>query len=210
MAEVPPQRKWLDRYNREWHAVVEHAGLAKTFEAYLVNDFKRNLALAREAELVEAADLLLPAVVMMSPAAERAREFRYFEPFDQQRHFKVLPLLTPDNFHTEVLGLVNAAQDQLLIQNQTFNAPKDGQELMGELVQAVLAKQRAGLDVRIIFRVLRAADARANLEALQELGFDLRAVKLQTNCHTKGVIVDGARVLLGSQNWSSDGGVPQP
>ena len=29
--------------------------------------------------------------------------------------------------------------------------------------------------------------------------------KVQRNCHTKGIVVDRKKVLLGSQNWSNDG-----
>ena len=28
---------------------------------------------------------------------------------------------------------------------------------------------------------------------------------MQHNCHTKGIVVDRKRILLGSQNWSNDG-----
>ena len=38
-------------------------------------------------------------------------------------------------------------------------------------LDAILEKQNAGLDVRIIFRILMAGDARENLEALQDRGF---------------------------------------
>jgi len=92
-----------------------------------------------------------------------------------------------------------------LIQNQSFNAPKPNHAQLKELLDAVLAKQRAGVDVKIIFRVLFAPDARENLEKLQEFGFDDGSIKVQKNCHTKGIIVDRKRVMLGSQNWSNDG-----
>ena len=204
LAETPPSRDWLARYNREWHAVVEHEGLAETFERYLQHDFTRNHELAGGTEALPP-DLLLPQEALLPCAGELAEAFRYFAPFDEERELTVTPILTPDNFHATVLDLVRGAQEQLLIQNQTFNAPRDGQDALRELVEAVLERQRAGLDVRIVFRLFRPADARANLEALQELGFAMDRIKVQANCHTKGVIVDGRHVLLGSQNWSSDG-----
>ena len=34
---------------------------------------------------------------------------------------------------------------------------------------------------------------------------DLASVKVQVNCHTKGIVVDRRRVLIGSQNWSNHG-----
>jgi phosphatidylserine/phosphatidylglycerophosphate/cardiolipin synthase-like enzyme len=69
----------------------------------------------------------------------------------------------------------------------------------------VLAKQKAGVKVQIIFRVLYPPDARENLTNLIDYGFQEENVKVQVNCHTKGVIADRKRVLLGSQNWSNLG-----
>jgi phosphatidylserine/phosphatidylglycerophosphate/cardiolipin synthase-like enzyme len=44
------------------------------------------------------------------------------------RIFSVQPLLTPDNYHEHVLDLIESAQEELLIQNQTFKAPKPGHD----------------------------------------------------------------------------------
>jgi V8-like Glu-specific endopeptidase len=204
LSENPQKREYLTKYNREWHAIVEHSALAKTYEAYLLNDFAQN----RDnipGEALEIPDLLLPAGLFVPSLEERAKPFKYFAPFDQNREFSVQPLLTPDNFHEQVLKLVESAEEQLLIQNQTFNAPKEQDEKLAELLDAVLAKQKAGVDVRVIFRVLYAPDARENLTNLIDLGFDENRIRVQPNCHTKGVIVDKKRVLLGSQNWSNLG-----
>jgi phosphatidylserine/phosphatidylglycerophosphate/cardiolipin synthase-like enzyme len=119
--------------------------------------------------------------------------------------FTVTPLLTPDNYHDKVLELVRSAQQELLIQNQTFNAPKEDHHELKELVDAVLEKQRAGVSVRVIFRLFFRSDARKNLSALKDMGFNMDFFRVQKNCHTKGIIVDGKRVLLGSQNWSNYG-----
>jgi phosphatidylserine/phosphatidylglycerophosphate/cardiolipin synthase-like enzyme len=43
------------------------------------------------------------------------------------------------------------------------------------------------------------------LERLKDCGLDLANVKVQVNCHTKGIVVDRRRVLIGSQNWSNHG-----
>ena len=115
------------------------------------------------------------------------------------------PLLTPDNYFPYVLELVESAHDELLIQNQTFNAPKDNHDALRALIDAVIAKQRAGVKVRIIFRLVLPSVARKVLEELRDYGVDLAGVKVQPNCHTKGIIVDRRQVLIGSQNWSNDG-----
>jgi phosphatidylserine/phosphatidylglycerophosphate/cardiolipin synthase-like enzyme len=49
------------------------------------------------------------------------------------------------------------------------------------------------------------SDARRNVEALVDMGFDADSLRVQTNLHTKGIIVDGKKVLLGSQNISETG-----
>ena len=203
--EEPQKREWLERYNREWHAIVEHEALAEVFEAHLLHDYENNVG-AEGREELDLPDLLVPESFFV-PSAERATRFRYFEPFEARRVFSVRPLLTPDNYHEHVLDLIEGAQEELLIQNQTFNAPKADHDKLRELIEAVLAKQRAGVEVRVIFRLhdFAITDVRRNLEALKERGFDMDDFKVQRNCHTKGIVVDRKKVLLGSQNWSNDG-----
>lgn len=202
--ESPHRRMWLEQYNRDWHVIVEHAGLARKYETLLLHDLAENEKLGAE-EALALPDLLLPSVYFMPTAEERVAPFEYFAPFDEERTFTVTPILSPDNYFEEVLALVKGAEDEVLIQNQTFNAPKEDHDKLRELVSVVLDKQRTGVRVRIIFRVLFPADARENLEALQALGFDMADFKVEKNCHTKGIMVDGKRVLLGSENWSNDG-----
>ena len=204
LKENPQKRTWLEQYNREWHAIVEHRPLAQILETHILNDFNNNLD-GGGLESLALPDLLMPAVFLVPSALEATATFKYFEPFDENRAFTVTPLLTPDNYHAKVLDLINSATTQLLIQNQTFNAPKAGQTQLKELLDAVLAKQRAGVEVRIIFRLFVASDARQNLEKLKEFGFDDKSIKVQKNCHSKGIVVNRKRVLLGSQNWSNDG-----
>jgi V8-like Glu-specific endopeptidase len=204
LTEKPPKCSWLTRYNREWHAIVEDPGLAKTFEAFLLHDFKENRDFVPREEIA-LPDLLMPEAFFVPSAAERARPFSYFKPLDETRRFTVQPLLTPDNYHEHVLRLVKSADEELLIQNQTFNAPGENQEKLRELVDAVLAKQQAGVKVRIIFRVLFASKARKVLEELKDFGFNMDDFKVQTGCHTKGIVADRKRVLVGSENWSNEG-----
>jgi phosphatidylserine/phosphatidylglycerophosphate/cardiolipin synthase-like enzyme len=178
--------------------------LAKAYQAYILNDFDQNKNNVPH-EAFEIPDIVVPGAIFVPAPEEATKQFQYFKPFDENRNFTVQPLLTPDNFHRAALDLINSAQEQLLIQNQTFNAPGDNDEKLRELLDAVLAKQRAGVDVRIIFRVLFPSDARQNLSDLVDFGFSEQKIKVQVNCHTKGVVVDNRRVMLGSQNWSNLG-----
>ncbi|PTT77366.1 hypothetical protein DBR42_25265 [Pelomonas sp. HMWF004] len=192
----------LRKYNREWHAVVEHPGLAKTFEAYLRNDLKKGSA----PDFVEAVAALPNIAVPMleSLAAGVGPNARYFEPLDVDEVVKVTPLLTPDNYFDAAIELVRSAESEILLQNQTFNAPTEHQDKLAELVGLLLEKQRE-IPVRIVFRVLMESDARSNLEALVDMGFDPDQIQVQSNLHTKGIIVDGTKVMIGSQNISASG-----
>ena len=206
LAEQPPDRKWLTRYNREWHVVIEHAGLSRTLAAYLRHDYEHNLGAVRTvAEELPAWPELLVAEQTVATSLDAAATWRYFPPYDVLRRVTVRPLLTPDNYHRHVLALVRGAREELLIQNQTFKAPKAGEDALRALVDAVIARQRVGVRVKIIFRTLLPAQTRLELEQLKDYGLDLADVKVQVNCHTKGIVVDRRRVLIGSQNWSNHG-----
>ena len=198
----PPSIVPLRTYNREWHVIVEHEGLSKTLQAYLVNDFTNNPLATSEAVLPPLPDLFVP---VFEPGLEAAAAFRYFGPFDQTRDFTVTPILTPDAFVEPVCALIRGATSEILLQNQTFDAPKAGQDGLAKLVDAIIAKQRQGVSVRIIIRSFLPSKDRRNLEALTDRGLKIDTVRFQQNSHTKGLIVDRKRVLIGSQNWSQTG-----
>ena len=78
LEEQPARRQWLDRYNREWHVIIEHSGLARRLAAYLQNDFRHNLRAPRG--LAEQQPDLLVAEPLLQPAA-RGATWQYFPPF---------------------------------------------------------------------------------------------------------------------------------
>lgn len=194
----------LRTYNREWHVIVENETLAQTYEQFIRYDYESNKGYRiNQEELMENMNFFIPVNAL--ERMDESPDLEIFKPFSENKLFTVTPLLTPDNFHSEVLALINSAESELLIQNQTFNAPNPGQLKLEELVSAVLKKQEEGVDVKIIFRIIHSASARKNLEKLIDMGFDKNTIKLQRNCHNKGIIVDKKKVLIGSQNWSNDG-----
>jgi hypothetical protein len=193
----------LKNYNREWHVIVENEELAKTYELFIQNDYAHNKNYkTNPEEAIADLNFLIP---VNAPELKAGTSYESFKPFSENRSFKVMPLLTPDNFYDALIELVDSAETELLIQNQTFNAPNLGQVKLEQLINAVLKKQQQGVDVKIIFRVISSVTARKNLEKLIEMGFDKNSIKLQWNCHTKGVIVDKQTIMIGSQNWSNDG-----
>lgn len=44
-----------------------------------------------------------------------------------------------------------------------------------------------------------------DFEELRRFGLDPRRIKIQKGCHTKGIVIDGKKVLLGSHNLSNMG-----
>lgn len=192
---------FLDTHNREWNAIVHHRGLAEIFEAHLRND----LTNGSTPDFVEALAKFPNIAVPMLEARRGPRpSVKYFDPLEIDEKVQVTPLLTPDNYFEAMLALVKSAKREILLQNQTFNAPGPQHEKLAELLGAIQEKQRH-IPVRIVFRLFMESNARQNLEALMDMGFDMDMVRVQKGLHTKGMVVDGRHVLLGSQNISESG-----
>lgn len=199
-------RSLIEDNNREWHAVIEHRGLARTCQTAVLGDFDAN----RDTRPEEFAGLPeLWFVGGTTPVAEEALgAVTYFAPFDETREFTVQPILTPDNYLDIVVPALKKARHSVLIQNQSLSVPPqqaDARYL--EFWKTLLSKQRRGLDVRLIFRVQDRdpSGGREMFEALKDYGFDPKRIKVQKGCHTKGMIIDGQRVMLGSHNLTHMG-----
>jgi hypothetical protein len=194
------------KFDRDWHVVVEHAGLADTFSKFLEND----LTVASEHQVGGGA--LAPAAaaaveeLALEPRALPAAGFaQFFAPQTFTGRMRVTPLLTPDPgvYSAAVLALVQSATQSLYIQTQYAHpSVQAGDAAFTELLQAVVDRQRAGVDVRIIFSQW---ENQGFLEKLQAVGFDLAQVRIQQGVHNKGIVRDGTAVLISSQNWSGDG-----
>jgi hypothetical protein len=198
--------KLLQTYNREWHVVVENDALAAVFEEFLKWDLKQAEPL--QAEGGERGVERLPDLLVPLDEFERgvppglALTSRLDLPEDAP--VRVQPLLTPDNYAEHALKLVQSATRTLYFQNQYIHVTTRQDEAFTELLEAVKKKMADGtVDVRIILRDI--GDTRKMLEAMEADGFDMDRVKVQRSCHTKGIIVDGQTVLVGSHNWSSQG-----
>lgn len=198
-------RRLLAKTNREWHAVIEHGGLAKAYRTAILGDFTANRNTRRE-------ELALPELYYASSAPALAAEalgaVEYFPPFDEKRKFTVQPILTPDNYLDVLMQAVSGVEDSLLVQNQSLSTPpQNADPRYRALWSTILAKQKRGFDVRLIFRLQDRdpAGGREMFEALKDFGFDPKRIKIQKGCHTKGMVIDGKRVLLGSHNLTNMG-----
>jgi len=201
----------VENYNREWHVIIKHSGLAATFRNHLEQDLKDNAAYSE----VESIEPIMPYVLVPISNRERVAAPRQFRAFPEKKiegRLRVQPLLTPDNYPEVVLELIQQARNRVLIENQSFNLWKgitDTPEHFLKLVRAVKEKQKAGKDVRIIFREGYGKE-KETLRAMKKLGLrtDADHVRFFDKCHTKGIIIDDNIVVLGSQNWTAAGTGP--
>jgi hypothetical protein len=201
-------------YNREWHAIVESERLAKVFRRHLEEDFKDNAAATGVEAPEEPGPLVLVPEQMFDLDIEAPRRFKAFPPCviepDDPDVPTVTPVLTPDNYAAVVTRFILGARKSVLFENQSFSLSEDEDNLpehFRELAEALLRQQQNGLDVRIIFRSGFGKE-RDTIRKLVEFGFKPASVRHFDKVHTKGIVVDGKAVLLGSQNWTGAGTGP--
>lgn len=190
--------------DRDWHVIIGSPEIARQFTAYIEHD----LAIAESVEHPAAALSLQPPVEIPFTLRLAAQGTFLFHPPLQisGEQLTITPLLTPDtdSYRPHMLTLLQSAQSKLYVQLQYIHPPQDGVDTdFKALIDVVIAKIAAGVDVRIICSQWQATQGW--LERLQEFGISLSTVRLQNGVHNKGFIVDGEKVAVGSQNWSGDG-----
>jgi V8-like Glu-specific endopeptidase len=213
----------LREHNREWHAIIEHPGLATLFQKYIAYDFEQaTLFPLEEGESVAPPDVQFFVPLEALEARRRARgQIKYADPLELDEELDVEPLLTPDRnaqggplFMTAATQMVKRATSRIYVQNQSFGFTGDDNEEITNFFTILKDQQDRGLDVRIIFRDAsdfhRAADLEKQqqlIERLQHFGLDVspNAMRVQPKCHTKGIIIDSKEVMLGSQNITNQG-----
>lgn len=195
--------------NREWHVVLQNKTLAERFRNHIRADFERSLELGGEAEGVAEEPLVDVPMTFLEGVELEAAATKVLEPLQLSRRIRVKPLLTPDKsgavFSKAVLRLIRSAETQLLFQNQYVSMKGADSGFFKQLVDALAEKAQELDDFRMILR--RENDAlQFDLSQLKRRGIDVEnQVKLLSNTHTKGIVVDGKQVLIGSHNWSSLG-----
>jgi phosphatidylserine/phosphatidylglycerophosphate/cardiolipin synthase-like enzyme len=189
--------------DRDWHVVIDHPQLASLFEQYLLHDHDQAGAHNQPAPPPATLALAAPA-----PPAQTPPFIQFFPTHRVTDHIRVQPLLTPDPgvYVNAVKALIAGAKATLYLQYQYIELPGTptvAAQPFIDLVGAVVARQNAGVDVKIITSEYQTA---GYLEQLQTAGIDVvHNVKIQNNVHNKGIIVDGHTVLVSSQNWSTAG-----
>ncbi|WP_027582945.1 phospholipase D-like domain-containing protein [Bradyrhizobium sp. Ai1a-2] len=199
--------------NREWHVVIKNKTLANRYRNHILADleFAKENGGSEEA-VVEDVFIDVPTAIEESVALElEARAAtRIFDPITIKRRVKVKPLLTPDKrgkvYTDAVLDLIESADDQLLFQIPYINSFKSSAAgNLEKLVKALIRKSKEIDDVRVILRSDHGSWIPC-AEDLKKRGLNLnKCLRHLPSTHTKGMIVDGQRCLVGSHNWSGNG-----
>lgn len=123
--------------------------------------------------------------------------------FNPEEGIKIQPVLTPDNYISEVAELLRSATKSIRIEQQYIRVEHDHIKNLlacipgGITVQIILA-QPIG-DAKSIARTMNEFDVLQN-----HYSYDVRFLSKQfTHCHNKLIIVDDKTVLISSQNWSN-------
>ena len=212
--------------NREWHVVIKNKKLASRFRNHILQDFTRSKDLGAgelPPKLMNEALSIMDQTFVDVPIEaieesivfERRAPNRILEPKKINKKVKVRPLLTPDQegavYSEAVLDLIQSAKNSLLFQIPYIGMPANPREDRGyidELIKALTAKLKTLDDARVI---LRSGGSRLSAPAHAAWFFKSKGVDIKNRLrviddhHTKGMIVDGKRVLLGSHNWSKPG-----
>jgi len=210
--------------DRDWHIIVEDAGLARTFVAYLDFDYRTAAAnqLSSQPSIEKAIE---------DARAKRAREANPTPPCQSKNaararggagttvapkvfnnlSLRTTPLLTPDKlpntqdgqYLTNIIRLIKNARNSIYIQLQYIEASKGNGSLYDHLLQAIAGQIAANTVVKLI---VSANYAEKWGEKMKDEGVDLTAnIRTLPNVHNKGFIIDGETVVISSQNFSPAG-----
>ena len=130
------------KYNREWHVVVEHQGLAETLAPTSTPTSNRP-SRSRPRSAARPRGGQNPGCWSRSTRARRPREVKRIKPLVLNRSVKVLPVFTPDNYAENVLPLVRSARSTLYFQNQYIAIAKEIPQAFSDLLDALLDRARA-------------------------------------------------------------------
>ncbi len=200
----------LPKCNREWHVICDHAAASDALAEIIERDLRAAQSEAAPARFVIAA--AGPMIFLDQPPKEFPYD-TFVAPaeffFTADRQHRVVPLLTPGDAYIEaVMTLVQQAQSQLLVQNQSLaflKSEEDQDNNYTEFTRLLAAKSREIRDFRLLLRVFPFDNVEDRLDVYRAKGFDVDKIRFQPGCHNKGIIADGRTVLIGSHNFTNAG-----
>jgi phosphatidylserine/phosphatidylglycerophosphate/cardiolipin synthase-like enzyme len=207
--------------DRDWHVIIEDAGLAQTFAAFIKQDYASAAAhqAANPDEVeVEIERAHAKTAAEKNPPPPRKSVSVTHKDAGQQLapqtfsnvDVSITPLLTPDKlpgtqtgqYVTNITGLIKSAQHTLYIQLQYIES-SSGSGDYNALLQTIAERVQAGVKVCLIQNT---EYGQKWGEKMKSAGVDLTAnIRLQPSVHNKGFVVDSQTVVVSSQNFSPQG-----
>ncbi|MEA2075176.1 MAG: phospholipase D-like domain-containing protein [Euryarchaeota archaeon] len=197
--------------NRGWGIMIRNEEVADYFTAVFLEDFYRAKEFASGLENLE--------TNVMTRAIPQGSYAPVFESRTVTCNFTVIPVLAPDTAMSNetILGAINSAQENIFVQQ--FSTGRFWGEEPNTFIAALIEAARRGCEVKVLLdskdynvdawndndeavawleQVAR--EENLNLEAeLADLD-DLGLAKV----HSKGLIVDGKKVIITSLNWNAN------
>lgn len=203
----PPSAKGMySAGNREWHVIVEDKALASVFKEYIEHDHKQakqDAALGLAVTVMP--DVFVPVESLVEPLATAVPTPVAAASLPKRpRRVKVRPLISPDNYARRVDELIRSAEARLYLQYSyiTWTEAKKDEKFTSILNYLGELSWKKKFDLKVI---VHSRDAATKVRILAEHGWNEKVVHRQGNIHNKGIIVDGSKVMISSQNWSGDG-----
>lgn len=189
--------------NRDMGVAVKSAALARFFTRVLRDDMKLEMgqeALPQDA-MISAVEAFGAKPTKVPPKLFASKTFR------PSSAVAVTPILSPDNYMQVIPAWIASARKSIEIEQQYIrNRQPAVQKLLGAIAEA--REKHPKLKVRIVLGHpgdRKYADDIRNLKDFGlKVGTHVRLISRKhfVHCHNKLVIVDGASVLVSSQNWS--------
>ncbi|MEW6733348.1 MAG: phospholipase D-like domain-containing protein, partial [Acidobacteriota bacterium] len=109
-------------------------------------------------------------------------------------------VVTPDNANTQILNLIDSAQERLYVYNQSLSDQN--------VIDRIIAAKQRGVDVRVLVSKQESTDGQPDrnqiaLKQLQEMGIAAQYFTRQY-LHAKAILADN-KTFIGSQNFTSGG-----
>ena len=192
--------------NREWGIVMENESLCNFMENLFYYDFNPDF---QDSIGFDESDFLRgkpPDDFTPSHFIPHGEYKAIFSPLYINDSSNATLILAPDNAEEELLGLINNAKREILVEQMYIE--KDWEGGMNPLIHKILEKNESGVAVYVILNHNPEYESTSSMN--EEVAKFLRQhgikVRLQNNIniHNKGMIVDEKFVLISSINWGEN------